>query len=404
MISALRRAAADVITGLVAYGAAWALRFGDAAAPLSEAALGALPYFLGAQLVCVGATHMFPPAGPARDARRFAAGVAVGTVLGALVLSLVVTRSTVPAGVVGAQAWLFLVGGAAWRSLALLRRIGTTRPVPGLVPAGMADVGAPVSVSTSVASLLRYRPLVQGLVARDLKLKYRGSILGFLWSLLNPLVMVAVYTVAFTYIMRIREPGFVLHLLLGLLAWTFFASSSMMSTGAVVDSGGLIKSVHFPRSILPLSTVLFNLSQYLLTLVVFLPVMFVYYDVTPSLAMLAFVPFLALQVAFTIGVALTLSALTAMYRDVRHLTEVGLAVMFWLTPIVYSFANLPDKARLPIVLNPVASFVVAYQQMFDSQVWPSPQLWLMATVYAGTALALGSVVFLSYEGQFGEQV
>jgi ABC-type polysaccharide/polyol phosphate export permease len=404
MMSPLRRAGADAIAAVAAYGAAWALRFLDSAAPFSEAAMSALPYYLGAQLVCLFFMQALSPASPSTEGRRFAIGVVAGALLGAAVLSLVATRATVPLGVIGAQAWLTLVAGIAWRSVAHLRRLGLVGPALEAAPRGMADVSAPVSIVTSIASLVRYRPLVQGLVARDLKLKYRGSVLGFLWSLLNPLVMVVVYTVAFTYLMKIREPGFVFHLLLGLLAWTFFASSAMMATGAVVDSGGLIKSVHFPRSILPLATVFFNLSQYLLTMVVFLPVMLVFYKVTPSLSILAFVPFLAMQVAFTMGVALTLSALTATYRDVRHLTEVGLAVLFWLTPIVYAAETLPEKARLPILLNPVASFVVAYQQMFDAQVWPALHLWVMAAVYAGTALAVGSAVFLSHEGQFGEQV
>ena len=102
---------------------------------------------------------------------------------------------------------------------------------------------------------------------------------GFLWSLANPLLMIVVYTVAFTYILRIRSEGFVFYLMLGLLSWTFFASSAAMSTGAIVDNAGLLKSVLFPRAILPIGTVLFNLAQYLLTVSVFLPVMMIWYRV-----------------------------------------------------------------------------------------------------------------------------
>ena len=109
--------------------------------------------------------------------------------------------------------------------------------------------------------------------------------------------MMVVYTVAFTYILRVRSEGFVFSLMLGLLSWTFFASSAAMSTGAIVDNAGLLKSVLFPRAILPIGTVLFNLAQYLLTVSVFLPAMMLWYQVPPSAPMLLFPVFLALQVA-----------------------------------------------------------------------------------------------------------
>ena len=100
--------------------------------------------------------------------------------------------------------------------------------------------------------------------------------------------MIVVYTLAFTFILRVRSEGFVFYLMLGLLSWTFFASSATMSTGAIVDNAGLLKSVLFPRAILPIGTVLFNLAQYLLTVPVFLPLMLLWYRVPPAAPMLLF--------------------------------------------------------------------------------------------------------------------
>ncbi len=132
--------------------------------------------------------------------------------------------------------------------------------------------------------------------------------------------------------------------MLGLLAWTFFASSASMSTGAITDNGGLVKSVWFPRAILPISTVLFNLVQYLLTVLVFVPLMMAYYRVPPAAPMLLFPVFVALQLLFTIGLALILATGTAFFRDVRHLVEVALAVLFWMTPIVYDLSQAVGRA------------------------------------------------------------
>ena len=140
------------------------------------------------------------------------------------------------------------------------------------------------SLATTLTALFRYRTLLRKLVLKDLKLKYRGSVLGFLWSLVNPLVMIGVYSFAFRFIMHNGTEGFVFLVLLGILAWTFFSSSAMMSTGAIVDSGSLLKSVFFPRAILPIATVLFNLTQYLLMVVVFLPIMLIVFRVPPAAA------------------------------------------------------------------------------------------------------------------------
>ena len=123
---------------------------------------------------------------------------------------------------------------------------------------------------------------------------------------------------------------------------------------------------------------LFNLAQYLLTVSVFLPAMMIWYRVPLAAPMLLFPVFLALQVVFTIGVALILATATAFFRDVRHLLEVALAMLFWTTPIVYELRQVPERFRLLILLSPMSSFVVAYQQMFFYREWPDATVWLVA--------------------------
>jgi ABC-type polysaccharide/polyol phosphate export permease len=125
-----------------------------------------------------------------------------------------------------------------------------------------------------------------------------------------------------------------LSLLLGLLNWTFFANSTMMSTGAIVDAGGLIKSVAFPRVILPVATGIFNLTQFLLTIVVFLPLALIMFGARLSPAILLLPLILALEVLFTTGVAFALATVTSYFRDVRHILEISLGVVFWSTPIL----------------------------------------------------------------------
>ncbi|CAN5634527.1 ABC transporter permease [soil metagenome] len=275
-------------------------------------------------------------------------------------------------------------------------------PSPGLPLEDRA--AARSSVSRTLAAVVRYRHLLRNLVLKDLKLKYRGSVFGVVWSLLNPLLMIVVYTIAFTHILQIRTEGFVFYLMLGILSWTFFAGSLSGSTGSIADNGGLVKSVFFPRAILPAAGVLFNLSQYLLTIVVFLPVMLLYYGVTPAAPMLLFPVFVALQALFTIGLALILATAAAFFRDVRHLVDVALAVLFWTTPILYELRQIPERLQLPILLSPLSPFVEAYHQMFYYRVWPGPLTWGLALGYTMAALAIGLLLIVRYEERLSERV
>lgn len=256
----------------------------------------------------------------------------------------------------------------------------------------------------TLRGLAQYRHLLRNLVAKDLKLKYRGSVFGFIWSLANPLIMIAVYTVAFTYILQLRTPAFVFYLMLGILAWTFFANAIVMSTGSLVDNGGLVRSIWFPRAILPIATVLFNLSQYLLTAIVFLPVMMVIYGVAPVTPMLAFPIFLALQVGLTVGLALIAAVGTAFFRDVRHFVDVGIAMLFWATPVVYETSQLPDTVRRAILLTPLSPYVTAYHDVFYYRQWPAAEVWALAVLYAIVALVAGLWLITRVEDRLTEQV
>lgn len=268
----------------------------------------------------------------------------------------------------------------------------------------MVDRAEPLdSLGTTLTALYRYRTLLRKLVLKDLKLKYRGSVLGFLWSLVNPLVMIGVYTLAFRFILNEAREGFVFLVLLGILAWTFFSSSAMMATGSIADNGALLKAVFFPRAILPIATVLFNLAQYLLMAVVFLPVMMIVFGIAPAPPMLAYPLVLALQVIFTIGLALILATATTFFRDVRHLLEVALAVLFWTTPIVYELSQVPERFRAVLLASPLASYVVAYKDIFFYRRWPDPAVWTFAVAYAIIALAAGAALLLAFEDRFAEQ-
>jgi ABC-type polysaccharide/polyol phosphate export permease len=328
---------------------------------------------------------------------RVIAGAVLGGLLGAAVVWLWQGLDALPRGVAVAQIWLLIVLALGWRSMWILRAM-ETRPVP------TSDLAPPREPLGPLATVRQHRTLLRLLVARDLKLKYRGSLVGFFWSLANPLVMTATYTVAFTYIFPNRVEGFIFLLLIGILAWTFFAGSAGMSTGAIVDSGSLVKSIYFPRAILPLATVIFNLVQYLLALAVLLPAMFLLYRIVPGWPVLLLPVILILLAAFTLGIAMLMAASTAVFRDVRHLLDITLQVLFWATPILYHPSTYSAPVRAMLQLSPLAPFIESARAMLYYGQMPAPHLWVLALLYATSSLCLGLAVFTRYEDRFAESV
>jgi ABC-2 type transport system permease protein len=383
----------DLLILLAAYVLGYLARFPTTElATMTPGALRWAPALIAAQAagLALGRRHGGGRRGPV------VAGLALGTIAGHL-LSFAWIRDLEPVSRAAFVLDFVLSLPAVW--------LGSPRetepePDPNLVDASGPSGG----MIASLASLLHFRELIRNLVLKDLKLKYRGSLFGFLWSLVNPLIVVTVYMIAFTKIMPVRNEGFVFMLLVGIVAWTFFASSASMGAGAIVDNGGLLKTVHFPRAVLPIATVLFNLMQYLMTIAAFVPLLLILYRMPPRPAMLLFPLVVVLQVAMTIGIALALSAGTVFFRDIRHFLEIALMVMFWTTPIIYDFQTIPKSWRWPVLLSPMSPFVLAYQQIFYFGRVPDPEVCLVGTLYATVAFFGGLALFTRLQHEFVEQV
>ena len=253
-------------------------------------------------------------------------------------------------------------------------------------------------------SVFRYRELIRNLVFKDLKLKYRGSTFGFLWSLANPLLVISVYSFVFGHLIRVGVERFPYFLMIGILAWNFFAQSLMMSTGAILDNGNLIRKVAVPMEVFPVATVLFNLVQYFLALVVLFPLALVFFGVLPSWSWLAFFPVLLLHVFFTLGACFVVATATVFYRDVRHFTEILLMLLFWLTPVIYDMRSITPTLQSVIYLNPISFFILAYQSALFYDTFPSLQEIAVLTMLTVLMIATGYALFVHLKTRFAEEV
>ena len=253
-------------------------------------------------------------------------------------------------------------------------------------------------------AILKYRELIKNLVLKDLKLKYRDSALGFLWSLANPLLLILVYSFVFGHMLRVGPENFAYFIMVGILPWNFFAQSAMMSTGSILDNGNLIRKVALPMEVFPAATVLFNLAQYLLALVVFLPMALLFFQVPSAWSWFSFFPILILHIVFTLGFCFVLSTATVFYRDVRHFTEILLMLLFWLTPIIYDIQTMPPSVRTVLYLNPLSYFILAYQDALYHNSFPPPDRLLTVFLLAMLSLILGYLLFVFCKVRFPEEV
>lgn len=257
---------------------------------------------------------------------------------------------------------------------------------------------------TTFNEVFRYRELVKNLVSRDLKIKYKSSVLGFLWSLLNPLLMLIVYTLAFKYVLRVGKEDFAFYFIVAYLPWNFFALSLAISVGAIVDNASLLKKVYFPREILPLSIVLSNFVQFLLTFVVLVPA-FLYFNHSLGLSVLLLPALMVLHIVFTLGIAMILATLYVYFRDTRHLLEVVLNLWFWVTPIVYTFDTIKNPQIIETLqLNPMTLFVMAYRDILYSARMPDLLLLAELLAWSLAALMFGAGLFGRYKFRFAEAI
>jgi len=272
----------------------------------------------------------------------------------------------------------------------------------------------------NLRQLVRYRALIQSLVARELKARYRGSVLGFFWSFVNPLLLLLVYSFVFAYVLKNTTKGlqpYPLFLFCGLLPWTWFSSSLLESSNVLISGGNLIKKVLFPAEVLPIVTVLANMVHFLLALPILAAFLVAYramgYPIVLTFGEMIWLPVVLLvQLVLTLGLALILSALTVHFRDIRDILANLMTFWFFATPIIYPLlpgtgpvGEMPHFAQTLFDLNPFTHLAVSYQEILFYDGPFGHWRWLLALGLASVLLFLfGYFVFDRLRDSFAEEV
>ena len=245
----------------------------------------------------------------------------------------------------------------------------------------------------------KYIPLIQELVGRDIKLKYRRSVLGYFWSLLNPLMMMTIMTVIFSFMFRFDIPNYPLYLICGQTLYNCFNEAANRAMMSVIDNGNLIKKVYIPKYIFPLAKTTSSFVNMLFNLVAILIVM-IFTGTGFHLSFLLFPLPLICLFLFTCGIGLILSALAVQFRDVMHLYSVLMMAWMYATPIFYPISAVPGWVQNIIRCNPLYMYIDAFRQLLLYGTVPSSLAWLGCLLTALLSIGAGALVFRKMQRNF----
>lgn len=243
--------------------------------------------------------------------------------------------------------------------------------------------------------------LISVITEKELKVRYKSSILGYLWSIANPLLFAMIYYFIFKLVMRVQIPNYTIFLITGLFPWQWFASSTNNSLFAFIANAQIIKKTVFPRSVIPLSNVMMEFLHFLCTIPVII-VFLLIYDMRPHISWLWGVPIIALaQMIFTFGLSLMLSTLNLFFRDLERFITLGLMLMFYCTPILYSLDLIPEQYRSFVEGNPLSLLIICWRDLFmngNLDLLYIGELY----IYAFAMMLIGGWIFNKLKYRFAE--
>jgi ABC-2 type transport system permease protein len=245
---------------------------------------------------------------------------------------------------------------------------------------------------SAIRELVAYRFLLATLIGRDLKVRYRRSVLGVLWTMVNPLLMMIVLTIVFSNIFRFTAEHFTIYFLSAFVLWTFFAQTTTWATACLLGYAPLIRKIYVPKEVFILATVLSGLVNLLISLLPLAAIMLVVRH--PFTVTLAFLPVaILLALAFSLGVSMLLAGVCIEFNDVVQIYQAALLAWMYLTPVVYPLTAVPEKFRWLILVNPMTHLVEVFRSPIYYGVLPGGRSFAYAAVWSISSLVVGWVFF-----------
>lgn len=253
-------------------------------------------------------------------------------------------------------------------------------------------------------NIYRYREMLINMVRRELRGKYKGSILGFLWTFINPLLQLVVYTIVFSNIMRMGVSNYEIFLFVALIPWMFFSTSVLSGAGSIIYNQSLVTKIYFPREILPLSVVTSNFINMIYCSVIVLAVV-LFYHMNLNLEVWFMLPVIAfIEYILVIGIVLIVSALTVYFRDLEHI--LGIIIMAWqfLTPVMYPESFVPSQYQAILYLNPMTPIIISFRDVLYYGKMPVVENLVYAFLWSLIIFICGFLLFGKLQKDFAEEL
>jgi lipopolysaccharide transport system permease protein len=250
-------------------------------------------------------------------------------------------------------------------------------------------------------SFQHYLDLITVFTQKEIKVRYKSSILGYLWSIGHPLAFAFVFFIAFKVVMRIQMEDYALFLITGLFPWQWFANSVNVSPMIFLGNASIIKKVNFPRNIIPFTAVLQDMIHFVLSIPVIVLFMIIYHK-SPGLSWLYGIPLLlGIQFLMTYGISLMVSSINLFFRDLERLTGIFITLLFYFTPVIYPETMIPEKYKPFISLNPVAPLMISWRNLFLNSELELTSL-VASLTYSVFAFMAGYLVYKKLSWKFAE--
>jgi len=251
--------------------------------------------------------------------------------------------------------------------------------------------------------IYNYRELLKTNVKKEIRGRYKNSILGVMWSFLNPLLQLAVYAIIFGALLSGGDPTYHIYICVALIPWTFFTTAVSQSSFTIIGNGDIIKKVYFPREILPISVVTSGAINFVISTIIILAfVVFSGIGLTKYVILYPFILFV--QYILLLGIGFIVSSITVYVRDLEHIIGIILMVAFYATPIVYKLEQLPSNLQTLMKLNPMTHIINAYRDIFYNQTMPNIRILLLLLLYSTLLTIIGYFIFKKLQKNFAEQL
>ena len=252
--------------------------------------------------------------------------------------------------------------------------------------------------------LYDYRELLKTSISKDIRGKYKNSILGVMWSFLNPLLQIAVYALVFPLLMRGGGiENYTVFICCGLIPWTFFSTAISRTSFTIIENGNIVKKVYFPREILPISVVTSEAVNFIISTIIII-VFVLGYGVGISKYIIFYPIVLLIQYFLLIGISFIVSSVTVYFRDLQHFIGIALQLLFYATPIVYSIQTIPEQYRWILKINPMTYIIEGYRDIFYNQCMPDMKMLGIVLAIGIATWIIGYIIFNKLQKKFAEEL